>query len=179
MKTNQPFAQLILTALFIHGLGGDRYDEMTDDITRTFFGIDPPPFMVMTATLRLPLGELFPARPEDGGRIRWTMNDQRWNPERYLPPSERAAALARKISIVESIGRGRPPTQIEQLRELRAGWLGGIADSMANVRKETVTVERQLAANRRLASRDFAWPLHPRETLETLWDRLRDALAIG
>ncbi len=174
--TTTLFARLILSDLFIHGIGGAKYDELTDDILRTFFSLEPPPFMVLTATLRLPLGDLFPARPEDASRGLWVMNDQRWNPERYLETPEGEGALTRKLSLAQSIGRDGSPERIQELRELRAAWRGQIEVPMSKVRQETLAVQRQLAANRRLASRDFAWPLHPRQRLETLWERLRERL---
>jgi hypothetical protein len=50
------FARLFLADLFIHGVGGARYDEVTDDVIRGFFAIEPPPFVVASMTLYLPLG---------------------------------------------------------------------------------------------------------------------------
>ena len=32
----------VLSDLFIHGIGGAKYDELTDEIIRRFFGIEPP-----------------------------------------------------------------------------------------------------------------------------------------
>ena len=52
--TNTLFARLFLADLFIHGIGGALYDELTDDIIHRFYGLEPPGFMVLTGTLRLP-----------------------------------------------------------------------------------------------------------------------------
>src|SRR5262249_37092291 len=61
--TNTLFARLFLADLFIHGIGGAKYDELTDDIIRRFYGLAPPAYMVLSATLRLPL-PMFQATPE-------------------------------------------------------------------------------------------------------------------
>jgi len=168
------FSRLVLSDLFIHGIGGAKYDAVTDALLRTFFGIDPPPFMVLTATLRLPLGELYPVRPDDSHRSRWILNDQHWNPERYLPESARMPAQARKLELA---GRaGADPSARAELRELRATWRADIASAAAQARDRAREIDRELLANRRLASRDFAWPLHPRESLERLWETLAGAL---
>jgi hypothetical protein len=45
---------------WIHGIGGARYDQVTDRIIRKFFGIDPPAFGVATATLYFPSAEQRP-----------------------------------------------------------------------------------------------------------------------
>lgn len=52
--TNTLFARLYLADLFLHGIGGALYDELTDEIIRGFYGIAPPGFMVLSGTLRLP-----------------------------------------------------------------------------------------------------------------------------
>ncbi|TWU30555.1 FlxA-like family protein [Novipirellula artificiosorum] len=48
------YARLVLSDLFLHGIGGGKYDQLGDRIAKGFFGIDPPPFMVVSATLQLP-----------------------------------------------------------------------------------------------------------------------------
>jgi len=49
------FARLCLAEAFLHGLGGGLYDRLTDDIIRRFFGVEPPGFVILTATCLLPL----------------------------------------------------------------------------------------------------------------------------
>ena len=60
--TNTLFARLLLADLFIHGIGGGKYDELTDEIMRRFFGFEPPHFVVLSATRLLPL----PSPPVSG-----------------------------------------------------------------------------------------------------------------
>ena len=49
------YARLVLSDLFIRGIGGAKYDELTDLIIRRFFGIEPPAYITATATFRLPI----------------------------------------------------------------------------------------------------------------------------
>ena len=49
------YARLVLGDLFIHGIGGAKYDELTDAIIRQFFGVEPPAYITATATFRLPI----------------------------------------------------------------------------------------------------------------------------
>jgi len=48
------FVRLMLADQFVHGIGGGRYDQVTDDVIRRHFGIDPPSFSVTTGTLFWP-----------------------------------------------------------------------------------------------------------------------------
>lgn len=50
------FLRLFCCDLFIHGVGGGRYDAVTDGISRRYYGIDPPRFAVASLTMYLPLG---------------------------------------------------------------------------------------------------------------------------
>ena len=63
------YARLFLCDLFIHGIGGGKYDEVTDNIIRRYYGVEPPAYLVLSATLHLPLPH-HPARPEDCRRLR-------------------------------------------------------------------------------------------------------------
>ena len=50
------YMRLIVGDAFIHGIGGGKYDQLTDAIIQEFFGITPPDVIVASATLRLPIG---------------------------------------------------------------------------------------------------------------------------
>ncbi len=45
------FARLMCSDLFIHGIGGGHYDDVLDRLIRSYFGMEPPQFVVATATL--------------------------------------------------------------------------------------------------------------------------------
>ncbi len=49
------WARLALGDLFIHGIGGAKYDEVTDLLMERFFGVEPPGFLVLSGTLYLPI----------------------------------------------------------------------------------------------------------------------------
>ncbi|MBI5231931.1 MAG: hypothetical protein HY876_07185 [Coriobacteriales bacterium] len=50
------FTRLFVSDLFIHGVGGARYDRVTDGVIRRYFGVEPPAFVVASMTMYLPLG---------------------------------------------------------------------------------------------------------------------------
>jgi hypothetical protein len=50
------FVRMFVADLFIHGVGGGRYDQVTDDVIRRYFGVEPPSFAVASLTVMLPLG---------------------------------------------------------------------------------------------------------------------------
>jgi hypothetical protein len=48
------FFRLLLADQFVHGIGGGRYDQVTDRMIESFWGIEAPRFCVTTATLYFP-----------------------------------------------------------------------------------------------------------------------------
>ncbi len=90
------WARLALGDLFLHGIGGAKYDQVTDRLIETFFGITPPGIMVLSATLYLPVqrqgndnGERRPIQHDDLSDerlrgIRRELRELTYHPEKYL-----------------------------------------------------------------------------------------------
>src|SRR5262249_26712737 len=91
--TNTLFARLFLCDLFVHGIGGGKYDGLTDEIVRLFYGIEAPEFLVLSATLLLPIST-YPARPDGCRRLALELRDLHWNPQRYVDVESAAAKLS-------------------------------------------------------------------------------------
>jgi hypothetical protein len=89
--------------LFIHGVGGGRYDQVTDDVFRRYLGVEPPPFVVASMTMYLPLGA-HEVKDEEIEALSMALNRLRHNPDQMLDEVEfeageeraHAAALARE-----------------------------------------------------------------------------------
>ncbi|MGO9107998.1 MAG: hypothetical protein ACLP9L_02085 [Thermoguttaceae bacterium] len=77
------WARLALSDLFMHGIGGARYDRVTDRLIETFFGLAPPGIIVLSATLYLPV-----QRPQVSNEnlrdIRRGLRELSYHPEKYL-----------------------------------------------------------------------------------------------
>jgi hypothetical protein len=72
------FFRLFLADQFVHGIGGGRYDQVTDDVIQRHFGLEAPRFSVTTATLYFPAAlaqRRINLRPmlQEGRRIRHGM----------------------------------------------------------------------------------------------------------
>ncbi|HXF82785.1 MAG TPA: hypothetical protein VNN19_08540 [bacterium] len=76
------FTRLCVVDLFIHGVGGGRYDRVTDGVIAEFFGLEPPAYAVVSATLHLPLSEFDPGEEREALRRRRLILLH--NPERLL-----------------------------------------------------------------------------------------------
>ncbi|MFQ5502821.1 MAG: hypothetical protein ACE5EQ_11060, partial [Phycisphaerae bacterium] len=77
------YARLLACDLFIHGIGGAKYDQITDAIIRAFFNVKPPVYGCVSATLHLDLPR-FGVQPADLVQAQHKARDLRYNPQRYV-----------------------------------------------------------------------------------------------
>ncbi len=173
------FARVCLGDFFIHGIGGGKYDEVTDAIIRDYFGIEPPAYQVLSATLHLPL----PGFPSTGGDLQYAerrVRDLHWNPQRYLSAEQHANPDVKALVDAHArLSANEPPyaehaarrewyrslhAVTERLRPLVAVQLPGAEAELARVRSE-------VEANAILKRRDYSWVLYPEETLRPFLQR--------
>jgi hypothetical protein len=101
--TTTLFSRLCLADLFVHGIGGAKYDEMTDRIMCRFMGVTPPGFLTLTASLYPPLSENGSITAEDESRHVRLLRDLRWNADRQLESiRERAERRALDLSRLDA-----------------------------------------------------------------------------
>jgi hypothetical protein len=77
------FERLFVADLFIHGTGGARYDRVTDGVIAEYLGVRPPPFVVASMTLMLPIGGHVPDDAEIAA-VREQRNRAVHNPDQLL-----------------------------------------------------------------------------------------------
>jgi hypothetical protein len=168
------FARVCLGDFFIHGIGGGKYDEVTNAIIRGFFGIEPPAYQVLSATLHLPLPG-FPGTATALHRAERRIRDLQWNPHQCLRPEQYSDVRTRSLLDAHAaLSAAEPPyanhaqrrawfrdlqAVKEQLRLLVVAQLAGAEEELRCVRTE-------VSANAILQRRDFAWVLYPEETLQ-------------
>jgi hypothetical protein len=164
------FARVFLGDLFVHGLGGGMYDQVTDQIIRDFYGIEPPRYVIATGTLRLPIPRsgITAHDIEQHTMRRWAMFH---HPETFLDhpsvsPEVRELINQKRhwISITPT-----KASSAERCRAIRAINVK-LGESLAINRQQWIVehqqLESQLEADQVLGSREYPWPWYPRETLE-------------
>ena len=169
------YARLILSDLFIHGIGGAKYDEITDEIIRRFFGIEPPKYVTATATFRLPID-----RPhvtiEDVRQAAEALRNVRFRPEMLLKHPMVAAdpALGRELRSLADKKRdyvrshalrrcSRDVYQgLDRINRAMHERLRGLESHLRNEHARLVELARQSAL---LGSREFSFVLFPENFL--------------
>lgn len=168
------YARLVLSHLFLHGIGGAKYDELTNAIIEQFFGITPPGFLTLTATCRLPI-----ARPQVSERemheIKRDLRHVEFHPERFLAAGDRVANPKVRELVEEKrrwIAAGWPSGQRAQrhreITRINVALQPFVAARLAELRQRRKWLSQHLDAERILASREFSYCLFPEKTLRPL-----------
>jgi hypothetical protein len=173
--TTTMYARLFLADLFLHGIGGAKYDELSDEIIRRFYGYEPPRFLVLTATLLLPL-PVHPVNVDHRRHLARLARDLYWNPQRHVgdgavsDPHCLAVAARKQVEIAQS------PVTVRQhwerytcLRQLTQQLRSCVAERERQARQELAECERQLRDNAVLQRRDYASWLFPEQMLRTFF----------
>ncbi len=179
------FARLVVADLFIHGIGGGRYDQMTEQIAREFLGLELPPLACVTATMLMPLDSVTAGTAGDVAAARRRARDIRYNPQRHadgLPDdllAARAALIARSEQLRRAASGGRAAERRAVYAEIRAVNEQLLARSGLRVAALDQAAEQaEFAARLQRVARDreYFFALHSAAALQALRDRTDAAL---
>ena len=149
------FVRLFVADYFIHGIGGARYDQVTDGFIRSFYGVAPPAFACASATMRLSLGRQ-PSPAEVAAKLRQLGQRERhlrYNPQRYVTASGEMAELCeqRRLAIdlsdhLRATGGSSAERRVvfETIRKLNSQLVAEASSAAENlVRERKLTLAQQ------------------------------------
>lgn len=179
------WARLLACDLFVHGIGGAKYDRITDGIFRRYYGCEPPAYVCVSATLRSPWPMLH-ATIEDLLAARRRVRDWRFNPQRYCPdlPSsilrEREQLIQRSGELRQAQGpRSERREVFNAIRAVNARLVESHPDVARALADRRDLLARQVESNRIAAGREYFYALQPRERLDMLADRVWQAVRLS
>lgn len=169
------FHRFFVSDLFVHGVGGARYDRITDAFCLAYYGTAPPPFALASMTMFLPLGAKV-VHQSDVEEVERKLERLHHNPDSLLDDEEldlepadlaRALALAaQKAGLVEKITAADADKRALglRIREVNAA-LGELLRPAADaLRAEVEALRAARAASALVADRTYPFCFwNPRE----------------
>lgn len=175
--TTTLFARIVLSDLFLHGIGGAKYDQVTDQIARTFFGFPAPEFAAVSATLRLPIAR---PRRELPFERSWEqqLRELRFHPEQFIEHDGRATAdgMANADDLIAAKRRWLlVPKTPENARERHLAIAAAndalqpfVAERRRQLERQRNEMQQRKRADAILLARDYSFCLFPRRHFEQL-----------
>lgn len=165
--------RLVASDLFIHGIGGAKYDQVTDEINRQFFSFEPPEYVTATATANLPI-DVHLKSSDDLQEIEGRLRDAEFNPQRAIDgvmgdgPNWQSL-LEQKMRLIANVPNF-PEKRLwhRQLEEVNSKLRNQIAEPVARLRIERDGVVSQLHQKQLLTSREYSLLLFPEDGLRNL-----------
>jgi hypothetical protein len=154
------FARVCLGDLFVHGVGGGRYDRVTDALVAEEFGVTPPPYVVATATLWLPLSATGDG-VEDARALERRLMDLQHNPERYLaaPSPDQRRLIEEKWALIRAVEEMRPGPErratAHRIREVNALLAQELSDEIARTRARLAALDRSSPSQAAATFREY------------------------
>lgn len=178
---NTLFARLILADVFVHGIGGAKYDLLTDSLISGFLGLEPPAYVVLSATLKLPIDH-DDVTDADTHQIRHRLRELTFHPEVYasLGDGETNGELAywanHKRRWIES--QVSPQNfrkrwiEIRRANEAMQPSVQGERDRLLNEEKR---LSQAAKAEKIFGSREYAFCIHSRRDIASLINRVQQS----
>ncbi len=184
--TLSAFARLLLADLFIHGIGGAKYDRMTEDFVHRFFGVELAPMCCVSATMHLPLPQ-HGVSQGDVRAARRASRDIRYNPQRYSPDLPKDLLRHREKLIHESAALKATRSHdhaararvFHEIRRLNDELLRRDPARVDDVERRARQLEEQWRQDRIALDREYFFALHRRSDMERLVERVRSHLETG
>ena len=174
------WARMVLGDVFIHGIGGAKYDRVTDQLMRRFFHMEPPGFLVVSGTLLLPIVQNHPTT-DDPRSIEKELRELLYHPERHLIATALGATSdaandvpyawithkQRWVETTQTIENAKQ--RCHAIREANTAlqpWVSARREELLQCRE---IAKRRLRAEDLLTWREYAFCLHPESNLRNFF----------
>lgn len=174
------YNRLFISDLFIHGLGGAKYDLVTDEIIREFFKVEPPHFLVISCTLYLDFKSSPDAFDFKISALKKKIRDLEFNPERYVDElyltkkeeirigelAEKKTELIKKIrGVLTSAEKHKISEEIKTINNFIAEKLGPLKYELAKKMEEE---EEKMKQSKVYTFREFPYCFFSAKELRNL-----------
>ena len=185
--TTTLFSRLVLGDYFVHGIGGAKYDEVTDRIMWRFYNAPAPNFLTISATKHLPLAATFPASRQRRSELVQRLRDIEWNPDRYIErganpgfehlidekqkliQDQHAAETIKQLAADRKSNWRKNMARRSRFEEIRQQLSATTTEPRGIVIQELKDFDRKVSANRIFRDREFAFCLFPEQVLQSFF----------
>ena len=163
--TTTMFSRLFASDLFQHGIGGAKYDQLNDEIIRQFFEVDPPRFMTMTATMKLPF-EFESVSADRVTDLEVQLRKLRFHPE--LESEDGDFVKKKRWLVANPPESGSRKAWHDEITSINDNLFQQLDSKRRQLELEIKDVKAMLPTSKLLGSREFSFALFPEELLREL-----------
>jgi len=175
------FTRLFFADYFIHGIGGARYERVTDRFIRKFYGCDPPAFACASATVRLPFesGKTVEVIDQKLRVNRRRYRDLSYNPQRFISTDHSGPVhewMSRREDLIgesdrlrqTQAGSGRRSEVFREIRQMNSLLAQENVEAAKQVERQRTRLLTELNDAQVMADREYFFGLFEPEKLGVL-----------
>ncbi|XZE22075.1 hypothetical protein SH449x_001991 [Pirellulaceae bacterium SH449] len=167
--TTTLYLRLFLSDLFLHGIGGGVYDELTDQIAERLWQVSMPAFLVASASLHLPFGkdlfkELGPELGSSKAELEQRARQIRSAPESLLnlaDPLQQALKARFDAHLANMPPRGQKKVWHGEMRGLRAKIRESISSELERWERQSLELIERERVMKIVRSREYSMAIFP------------------
>ena len=180
--TNTLFLRLFVTDAFVHGVGGAKYDIITDGIMKEFFGVNPPSYITASATLFPPI-DRFDVDYDALLSLENELKKMRNNPDKYvsgelLKDQNTKELILEKQNLINVQKDGNQRNSKEmflRMKEINFLLNDKIKQKIAKKSFEIDEIKSKLKHNEIINNRNYPFFIYPQEFIRQFY---KDALSV-
>ena len=176
------YLRCFVADLFVHGIGGGTYDELTDDIIKDWIGIDAPIYLTSSASLHLPLNSKQDSESIEPTASRNSIERElhlmRSVPERYLDraiDAQRILAEAHSQKIASIPERGKKLMWHKEMASLKQQIEIAIEPKKRATLEKLEATQRELRQRKIITSREYSFVLFEEQDVVDRLARIANA----
>ena len=164
------YSRLLASDLFVHGIGGAKYDQVTDQIIAEFFGGQAGKYLTSTATFRLPSAGIEEISPADIVEQRTLIRQMRFHPEKFIerPSAEAAKLMSTKEQAISDTSERNRRARHDAIESANDGLQSYIANEKKAASARLKMLEGRLSDSQIIHSREYSICLHDVGLIERL-----------
>lgn len=173
------FCRMVLSDIFIHGIGGAKYDQLTDSIANQFFGAEPPDFMTISATMKIKNDFELPDRA-DLLAMRQLRRQVEFHPETLVgsvTPEVKALIESKKSWISGEAGSRDLKARHEAIGQANESLQPFTSPSFVEISEKIAATAGELRKSAVLNSREYSFALFDESLIEELAAMANSAFA--
>ena len=164
------FARLICCDLFIHGIGGAKYDQLTDEICQRFFQIRLPDYLTVSGTFLIQQN-VDPISKGDIGKLRDELRQLRFHPEQFIQSTNGSAEPIQQQKsdwIDQELPHGRRLPRHQGIVRCNEALQPFVSEARAAVESQLERLRDGFATAQVLNSREFSFCFHDEDLCDLL-----------
>lgn len=159
------FCRYFACELFVHGIGGAKYDQLGDDIAAKFLGVNPPEFMTASATMKLPF-EVDSVSRQSITHLKQQLRKLRFHPETLLPNDQRTTR--KRELVIAPPQSGSRKSWHDEIDAINLSLFDELASKRRSLEGQISESQEKLPVSNLVNSREYSFALFPEQLIGKL-----------